>query len=294
MMSNLKKLMNASEAEVNERLETLCEASGARVFIKVRVADVLPINGSGISDGDFSYALKAHFDFVVANAESDPLFAVEFDGPRHATGRQSARDERKNRLCKRFDFPLLRIVSRYVSRSVHGMNLLTWLVEVWFAAEDFQEAREDGQVQYDEPFDPMFILRTSGRDQAFPYWLARPALVQVQRWSKAGRCLDPTVSHYVGTTDSGAVRAIGYVRIDEERGVLAKSGLYSFYFGFFMTDLVGDLVQIDTYEALRRVLNGAASPIPMTEIDEKLASFHAEHRILRGGWTGESRVETEP
>jgi hypothetical protein len=31
-----------------------------------------------------SYALMAHYDFVVADENEQPLFAVEFDGPGHS------------------------------------------------------------------------------------------------------------------------------------------------------------------------------------------------------------------
>ncbi len=32
---------------------------------------------------EYSYALKAHFDFVVVRDDTLALFAVEFDGPQH-------------------------------------------------------------------------------------------------------------------------------------------------------------------------------------------------------------------
>ena len=37
----------------------------ARVYPKVRVADALEVNHSGLTDDEFSYSLKAHFDFLV-------------------------------------------------------------------------------------------------------------------------------------------------------------------------------------------------------------------------------------
>lgn len=42
------------------------------------MADVLQIEGSGVSNEEYGYALKAHFDFVVADLDSTAEFLVEF------------------------------------------------------------------------------------------------------------------------------------------------------------------------------------------------------------------------
>lgn len=68
--------------------------------------------------GDFlNYKLQqalrqSEFDFVVYSDErgTEPLFAIEFDGPQHQFDPdQIQRDIRKNRLCHLAQFPLIRI-----------------------------------------------------------------------------------------------------------------------------------------------------------------------------------------
>lgn len=81
----VKRLLNRSEAVTNERLRSVCVEHAVSVHAKVRVADILPIEGSGIDDRAYSFALKSHFDFVVVDDTFLPLFAVEFDGPLHQT-----------------------------------------------------------------------------------------------------------------------------------------------------------------------------------------------------------------
>ena len=88
----MKPLLNRSEAFADERLRRVAETHGARVFVKPRVADVLPIERSGIASDHYSYALRAHFDFVIADEQHKPLFAVEFDGPLHADTKTAAND----------------------------------------------------------------------------------------------------------------------------------------------------------------------------------------------------------
>src|SRR6185503_17574285 len=75
-----KRLLNKSESVVDHKLAAVCKEWSARVHNKVRIADVLFIEDSGISGNDYSFALKSHFDFVVTDADYLPLFAVEFDG----------------------------------------------------------------------------------------------------------------------------------------------------------------------------------------------------------------------
>lgn len=131
-MYAMKKLLNFQEALTNRRLKSVCEHNGALVFAKVRLADVLPIEESGISTDLYRFALKSHFDFVVTDSKHMPLLSVEFDGSLHNTVEQRERDSKKDKLCVHFGFPLLRINSRYLEAKYRSLDLLTWIVEKWF------------------------------------------------------------------------------------------------------------------------------------------------------------------
>jgi hypothetical protein len=125
---------------------------GYRIAPKVRVADVLPIAGSGLADAEYSYALKAHFDWVVTQGdERVPQFAVEFDGASHQTARVAARDATKDAICLRFGFPMLRIDGTFLRR-VRRRPLLEILVEAWRAWREFNALQEAGEIDADEPW----------------------------------------------------------------------------------------------------------------------------------------------
>lgn len=120
----MKRLLNQSEAAALRELNTITARYGLIVNAKVRVADVLPIEGSGIAADLYKYSLMAHFDFLVTNEEHIPEFAVEFDGPSHELPRSQAWDAKKDALCRRFDLPLLRIKINYLPKLYNELSLL--------------------------------------------------------------------------------------------------------------------------------------------------------------------------
>ncbi len=116
-----KKIFNPSEEITHIKLKIICEEYGTSVYPKVRIADILPIDNSGISSEDYGFALKSHFDFVVADSNHTPVFVVEFDGPTHTLPSQKKRDDRKDKLCDRFEFPILRINAKYLKKNTETM-----------------------------------------------------------------------------------------------------------------------------------------------------------------------------
>jgi ssDNA-binding Zn-finger/Zn-ribbon topoisomerase 1 len=129
----LKKLLNNPERITYGRLREVCARHGTEVHAKVRLADVLPIEGSGLPQVLYEFALQAHYDFVVAGADQVPLFAVEFDGPQHAETPQAARDAKKNAISNRLGLPLVRIQAEDLCRDEWQLDRLTEQIEQWFA-----------------------------------------------------------------------------------------------------------------------------------------------------------------
>lgn len=145
-------LVNGHEVNTDKALERAAVASGYRIAPKVRLADVLPISGSGLSNPEFSYALRSHFDWVVTEGdERNPQFAVEFDGASHDAPEVAARDALKDRIAIHFAFPLLRIDGTFLRR-VRKRPLLEILVEAWKAWREFMAAQDAGEIAWDEPW----------------------------------------------------------------------------------------------------------------------------------------------
>lgn len=167
-MSRKPLFHNENERCTGEELEKYTEGHDAEVFKKVRVADALEIEGSGISDRLYSYALKAHFDFVVTEGDDAfPKFAVEFDGLHHRTDPETReRDRKKESLCHELGLPLFRITHEHLEEVgigeypnfsspfgsmfyEHYSSTIGWLTDMWFTREAFMKAREEGDLPYD-------------------------------------------------------------------------------------------------------------------------------------------------
>ncbi len=134
----LKRMLNCPERITYDHLREVCDRRSARVYAKVRLADVLPIESSGLPEGLYEFALQAHYDFIITDLNQYPLFAVEFDGPGHDNPTQVARDAKKNELSRRFSFPLLRIQAGDLHRSEWRFDRLTELTEQWFDRRGFE------------------------------------------------------------------------------------------------------------------------------------------------------------
>lgn len=151
-------LVNEDEFRTDAALREAAAALGFGAHAKVRVADALRIEGSGITDQEYGYALRAHFDWLVTDAESTKAeFAVEFDGPSHAAEDVQRRDILKDSICEKLGLPLLRI-DRFGYRPTIRRSVLWYLVESWSLWRAFDDAQEKGIIPPDEDFEPWAFL----------------------------------------------------------------------------------------------------------------------------------------
>jgi hypothetical protein len=171
-MKIVDALLNRSEEVVYRELQNISADNGLRVFAKTRLSDVLQKGKTFLTQREFDFFTRSHFDFVVADAESRPLMVIEYDGPLHQTSAiQQERDKIKNSLCRSVGLGMLRINDRHVTKLYRGMTVLRWIVEVTELKKAFYEAQEGGQIPADEDFDPTLIDDPKST-RRFPYWLS--------------------------------------------------------------------------------------------------------------------------
>jgi hypothetical protein len=97
-------LVNPYEEETDTALAVAASKYNARVCPKLRVADALEISQSGLTNEEYSYALRAHFDFVLTQ-DGKATFAVEFDGSQHDRNPQTIlKDTLKNSICEKLGY----------------------------------------------------------------------------------------------------------------------------------------------------------------------------------------------
>ena len=283
----MKRLLNYSEDKTFRELGGVAERHGLSVYPKVRIADVLPIENSGIDSELYRYALQAHFDFVVAGDDHIPIFAVEFDGPSHQDPVQAKRDRKKNDLCKRFSFPILRTNLNYISRKYRELTILAWIIDVYHLEVAFDEAQVQGIVPYDEPFDPFFIFSDGSRPgKRFPYWISLDANLAIRKLHKEGKLLYPSSSGLIGRDKNDVIRGIEFVEVTETHGLFVTSAMRPQDFPILFSDLLGELLLIFLFEEVERFLAGTAPLVPMTKINTRVHKYQQDYHMMRSHSVG--------
>jgi hypothetical protein len=275
----MNPILNKYEELTYSRLSEVSQQNGAHVFAKIRIADVFPITGSGISDADYTFALKSHFDFIVTDRTYNPVFAVEFDGPLHRDQPQRERDHRKDSLSDRFDFPLLRINSNYIDRQFRGLDLLTYFIEVWFMTVAFDEAQARGEVPYDADFDPALIIRDPKRKERWPYWLSVDLQVRLMKLFQSGRIHDDLPSYWIGTDQWGRYRCLAWLNVTADSYVIVETGMRAHRFPVFIPDILSQIAIFEVCVELEHVLTGAMEPESRHVLDELRRFFHTNFEM---------------
>jgi hypothetical protein len=269
------RFLNSYEEVTYNKLRAVTEPVGAHVFSKVRLADVIPVNNSGISNEEFSYSLKAHVDFLVTNAEQDVQFCVEFDGPTHRQPEQIRRDEIKNQLLTKFRVPFIRINSRYLEDRYRGLDLLTYFVDVWFLAQAFDEAQERGQIPPEETFDPTFIISDGQPNgKKWPYWISIELQTDIQRMFKKQLVAQPSPSDWIGTDSHGNYRCIAWLFLTPETCVFIETGMRGHSFpAVYSSDLLSQLAIYELHEKTQRAISGSVVPVSRDVLDSRLEDY---------------------
>lgn len=280
-MSMLKQIMNPRESITYKHVNEIAARYNAAAYPKIRMADILLIERSGIPNDLFTFALTAHFDVTVVTKEWQPLFAVEFDGEHHVRSpEQRERDRKKDALCKRFGFPFLRVTTEYLTNHSRRMNLLSWFIETWFAADGFNCAQEHGDLPYDEPFIPINVVNISGHQGMFPLWLSRDAqsniLTLFQQTVIPSSLIwhDDVHSEYHG---------LAWVHIDSTKAVMAKTDMKAQDFPVPMVDLVDDLTVIQLYDALTETLSGDRPAVSPDTVAQLISEMKSRYGLIHSG-----------
>jgi hypothetical protein len=279
---SLKRLLNMAEEATHASLKKTCERHEAHVYSKVRVADVLPIEHSGIAREHYDYALRAHFDFVVSDIDHVPLFAVEFDGPSHDDEDQKARDAKKDWLVQRFELPMLRITARYLGERYRNIDLLTWFVEAWFAKQWFDTEQAANRISYEEVFSPLFMEWLPGFDKQFPLWISAPVIGRVKKLFFDGKVKDFLPHHRTSQGDDGTHYGFAWLFITEDTGVCTELAMRYQNFPIALWETVGELVVFELGKAIRLALDDPSLALTREEIRARMEAFNARGRPFAG------------
>ena len=159
------------EARTFAIAEEVSKATGTRAFAKVRIADVITIENSGISDDLYRYALSAHFDVLVCKDNHLPYLAIEFDGGGHST----RNDEKKETLCDLFGVPMVRVGPQHIDAAVFEDTAIAFFIWQLHCIDAFLVDYANDPY---EVYDPLFFISVSGKSRTWPFayrerWLSK-------------------------------------------------------------------------------------------------------------------------
>lgn len=289
MVDRRKKLFNLHEEASNIHLSKNAKQFGAKVVPKMRIADVLNIKSSGLSNEEYRYALQAHFDFILYDDENNPLFAVEFDGPLHENDMITIKkDILKNTICEKLEFPLLRINADFLTKKIKNFSILSWIIEVWFFGQEFFKQQEQGLIPIDEIFDYSFIMKPFLKDGIldvdFPYFLSANAIILINKCRAQG-----TISRVIFKAyedKMGFTYGIIIASIDERKGIMSKVRVKSFnFYPPSPSDIVEELAVIDIANKIKTFLNNKEKCIdskPIFDFLNKIQFNSKDVTFLRG------------
>jgi hypothetical protein len=279
-------LLNEQEQVTDQALREVADKHGLRICPKVALSEALDIDRAGLTGRVKNYALKASFDFVVADERTAlPEFAVEFDGQRHHDDSSTIqRDGIKNGLCRQLGLPLLRIDAHWLLE-IRKFTVLGWLIEVRKMYEGWLEAEAEGQVPPGEDFMYWGIveLDDDGHIADMPYDLC---------WKVRGYMGDALRR---GVTEHFSPETI---RGKDERGYTVVHAILPLASGGYLIETVRtwtfNLPPVDAYELAQDVATVlVAESLRKYELSEKVPASREVLASLRRrteGWIREGGV----
>lgn len=286
------KLLNAKEQIVFHELQRITKDNGLQVYPTHRLADVIKLGNTRVSDRVFQYYTKSHFDFVVTDHEMKPLMVVEYDGPHHSSPQQQERDSIKNDLCAQANLGILRVNDQHVTKLYRGMSVLRWIVEVKELEKSFYDAQRAGHVPYDEPFDPL-NLSISGR-RKFPYWISVDANKKINRFLDEAHIGKKAGWHtFVGFGGNQSIHNLACLHFDNmvlyTHTSVAKQGL-----DFPHYDLASEIEVCELGQRLELFLKGGLTAVTAEQFRVRFDDFRERYNAspsysrgsfaLNGSW----------
>lgn len=286
-MTQFKRLLNRQEEKAHDELQRVAADHGYVAYPKVRMADVLPIEDSGIPSDQYSYALKAHFDFVACDSDFNPKFAVEFDGPTHREPVQQRRDALKNELCRRFDLPLLRINSRHLIQKYNKASLLRWIVSAWELQKAFDEAQERGQIPWDEGFDPIMLFHSGETlEEIHPHWLSLRPRRTMEVWAKKGIIPQSHSCQFVFSDAEHNYHGLEWMDVTAKTVLCVESAMRAQQFPIYLGDLFGELLTVLMFERLQDYIKTRTGDIAPGDVEQLVRQYKQKYRFSSGHSSG--------
>lgn len=274
-------LVNTYEKVTHQLLTTAAHDNGDVLHAKVRLADAIDI--TSYAGRTKSYALKAHLDFLMVDAETSlPRFAVEFDGKQHwSDPTTKSRDRFKDTLCEEAELPLLRITNEYI-RTQGPWTVLSYVIEGFYHSLAFFEAQESGYIPWDESHDFGNVITTDERGRLLFNTLDAPARLRLFELHRAD--LLPVFSpdlYLTRNVEEGSIEAHAFMAVTVDRYLLGRARLRDCRFqGVSPYEIAEQLAVIELEDQAERWTKGEAAACNGATLAK---SMHEVQRAIDSG-----------
>ena len=283
------RLFNKSEETVYQQLIKSESISQSNVFSKIRIADVINITNSGISKNWYSYALKAHFDFVICDDSFMPKFVIEFNGPSHLDEKKKMQDDIKAGLCKRFDLPLLQINDRYLKPNYgEKLSLLAWILDIYYIQKEFDIAQEKGDISWEEDLHPLFIyISDLNGNSSCRYAIGDNSRLKLQNLYEQNKLLDSTPSGIIGYDKNGVFRGCSFISVDNNFCIYTDSAMRNYNFPAKLNFLFEEILIINLEKKIDNYLLNNKGLMPLENALERALKLRKKIHLISCGSCGE-------
>jgi hypothetical protein len=273
-------LLSRAELQADPQLRAVAEKNGWLVYPHVKLSDVIDPRPDGVDDATWRYGTRAHFDFVVVDEDTRPVFAVEIDGLSHAAPETRRRDEMKDSLVEAAEFELLRVGTDNLDAGPRGRFLLEYLID----ARQFMEAAWDSGLAEQFPdFDPDYrsiVDRGDDGSLSFVNHLSEPARRKALKLHQAGAIPEFIIHGLTFAWRSGWSEAWCWIKVGEGLFLHEKAQVRDygrFMCGIAPFELAQDLAASAVGNRLEEFLAGAAVAVRPEQMQRELEAVQA-HR----------------
>lgn len=103
-------ILTQPEQQFYKALFNICEANNLKIFVKVRLADIVVVKkGTGEYMKWFNKIRAKHVDFLICTEDLDFLLGVELEDKSHLQEERIQRDEFVDRVYEAIGLPLIHI-----------------------------------------------------------------------------------------------------------------------------------------------------------------------------------------
>ncbi|MDI1477418.1 DUF2726 domain-containing protein [Polyangium sp. y55x31] len=291
MNGNLKKLVHHTEEAVSFGLSTVCKRLGAGVLMRVKAQDVFRTEGSGLSDELLQFVARATFDYVAVDTERMPLFVVQFDGTSHPTDVASVKQQQENEICRKLLLPLVRVHAFHLSKKHHSIELMTLMLESWFASKGMPSGGEKSRSFRSGEID-LFGTAGPGSTAALSAGSASSAAEfdpttgalgdvrrNIRRIYESGKCKSPVASSVIGVDAAGNFHAVGFVRVTDEAVASSKIAVRNQLFPATTNTLVDEMLLYELYQELLECIRGRGRLVSRAELGATIAAFRMRYKV---------------